>query len=57
MAKFLGRLVGNMLVGLIVFFVVGYFGGPKWACVGFGFTAYLIAVNGDNNRRMLDRRS
>lgn len=56
MGRFLGLLIVNLLVGFIAFFLVGYFGGPKWACMGFGYLAYLIAVNGVNTRQILRQK-
>jgi hypothetical protein len=56
MSKVIGMIIANVLIGLIIFYVVGYFGGPKWACMGFALVAYLVAVNGGNTRRIMERK-
>lgn len=36
-------LVVAAIFGAIAYLLVNYTGGPDWACIGFGFVAFLVA--------------
>lgn len=41
------KFLAALAIGLIATALVALAGGPEWACVGFGFTAYLVVGWGD----------
>lgn len=41
------KFLASVAIGLIAFALVALADGPDWACVGFGFLAYLVVGWGD----------